>query len=421
MSFGKNIVLDEDDSNGFGDDFFLLPSQRKKLNQQNGSGSKKKTKKKPTKQQQKPVDILDDDDDFMFNDAFQIDSDKVSPNNTDKSSFPKEESKKDSPNKKTINLETNSRSVIEQIESSLKDYISNAINSVRQSFIDELKVMIDDSRNDQSIIDSFLFSLPAEIEEIALKEIKAAKEEYVDKTNSITETISSFFNIFDSILPISTTKHPTTSIEKLADDVYLSRTSLDDKFVAPIRDLQNLNKFLASAKSQDMLNHETKRIQSPVNILLIEAEADSKRIEIEEQALNYKKKMFEQRRNEWKEAQIDPNRNKMTDPELLLNKFSELSRKIPQSKYGGAVYNLKTLTEKIQFSISETKHLRKQFEVESTFLVSKMNSIRSKKRLISKSKSDYAHTNEYVNDVKKQLDFFKKEREFHERNFKNVS
>lgn len=407
----------------FGDDFFMLPSQRKKMmNQQNSSGASKKTKKRPSKQPKKTIDqILNEDDDSLFNEAFHFDSDDASPNSTVKTSLSnKEEAKKNSPKKKEINAEINSRNVIDRIESSLKDYITNAINSVKQNFIDELKIMINDSMNEQSMIDNFLFNLPAEIEETALKEIKLAKEEYVDKTNSIINTISSFFNTIESIIPIPSSNLPQVSIEKLADDVYTTKTTLEDKFLAPIRDLKNLNQILASIRSQNSINQESKRIQNPSMMISIEIEADAKRIDIEEEFLNYKKKVFEQRKNDWKEAQIDPNRNKLSDPELLLTKLKELSRKIPQSKYGGAIYNLKTLSEKIQSSLSETKQLRNQFEVELTFYTSRIKSLQraeSKK----KKKSEDKFVNEYVSDIKKQLQSIQRKREIHERYFMNTS
>lgn len=417
MSFG---------SNDFGDDFFMLPSQRKKMMNQNSSGASKKVKKRPSKQPKKTVDqILNEDDDSLFNDGFQLDSDDISPNSAAKKSSPiKEDTKKNSPNKKNINLETNSRNTIDRIESSLKEYITNAINAVRQNFIDELKIMINDSMNEQSMIDQFLFSLPAEIEETALKEINTAKEEYIDKTTSITNTISSFFNTIETVVPIRSTNLPQVSLEKLADDIYIYKTSLDDKYILPIRDLQNQNKLYASALSQNSINQESKRIQSPKMTLEVELEGYLKKIEVEEEAIKYKIKVIQQRKNEWQEAQIDPNRNKLSDPEILLSKFSELSRKITQSKYGGAVYNLKTLSENIQSSLTNTKQIRKQFEVELTFLISKINmsqNRKNKKISRSKSKGDDVFVNEYANDVKRQLDSMKRKRAIQERFFKDTS
>lgn len=412
MSFGAS---------DFGDDFFMLPSQRKKMMNQNSSGTSKKVKKRASRQPKVSLDkILNEDDDSLFNEGFQIDSDNVSPNNTSKKSSPIKEEK----NKKNANIEINSRNAIERIESSIKEYISNAINSVKQNFIDELKIMINDSMNEQSMIDSFLFSLPAEIEEMVLKEINNAREEYVDKTNSITNTISSFFNSIESIVPIRSTDLPQVSLEKLSDEIYIYKTSLDDKFLIPIRDLQNQNKLYASALSQNSINQETKRIQSPKMTLEVELEGYLKKIDVEEENIKYKTKVIEQRKNDWEEARIDPNRNKLSDPEILLSKFKELSRKITQSKYGSAIYNLKTLSEKIQSSLSTTKQERNQFEVELSFLASRINfqqNRKSKKIARSKSKGDDIFANEYANDVKKQLDSIKRKRAIQERMLKNSS
>ena len=117
MNFKSDIDFDNTD-----DLDIMLPSQRKKqLQNQPNNG---KTKKRPPKQKKMSMNPNLFDDEFMLDDAFQINSDDISPQNSDHSQFTN--------NNENDQSKKRSNNPISNLESSIKQYINNAINLLKQ-------------------------------------------------------------------------------------------------------------------------------------------------------------------------------------------------------------------------------------------------------------------------------------------------
>ena len=394
---------DNDDTNGDG---FLLPSQRKKM--MNNSGKGKKTKRRPPKQTEIDLDkILEDDDDFGLDDGFQLNSDKISPLNSDLDKSNEASSTKETKPKEKLT----SRGVIEQIENSLNKYISVSLSTVKQNFIDELKVSLDNSKEEESIIDAFVLGLPSDIEEIISQDLQREKESMLTKSNTILETIESFLDQFRFILPPKSKYDQEVSINKVCSDIQNYRLNLNEKYDKTLREYQTENEILQTKKQEILRSDELRRLNNPRMMILVEAEADSKRLEVEEQFLFFKKKYFNQLKSDWKESQMRADEKKFPENDEIFCKLSDLSKKISQSKYKNSIVSAKSISQNIQNTIRDAHKARKQAEIEVSMMLARINSKypRNQHNLLRGS-----HDNQMSRNIKKQLDLIRRQRDIND-------
>ena len=265
--------------------------------------------------------------------------------------------------------------------------------------------MLDKSEDEESIINTFIYNLSSEIEEIAFEEIKLAQDNYKDKENAINDTIKSFFSSFELGIPSSNS--PKVSIDKMCEDVFISKSTLNDNFLKPLRELQNQSKLLSFTTAQNDAIQQQFRNQSPRMMQALEVETDMTRLDIEEEFLNNKKKAFEQRKTDWQEAQTDPNRSK-TDGEEIYRKLASVAQKIPQSKVNSSIFDLQTLSENVQNTLNEIMKERAKFEAELSFFVS------SRKY---SNQNQMPPKNPIAADVKQRVKSYRKDRVLLEKEF----
>ncbi|OHS97573.1 hypothetical protein TRFO_36183 [Tritrichomonas foetus] len=435
-------VVDEDDGN---DDMFLLPSQRKKAmngnaNERGNKTNKRGGKKRQPRQQRITIDQILENDGFGLDDAFQLNSDKLSPRNSDDSddgwnvqgddsngrtkSPKKGETNQNQTKSKSDRKKTNSsRGMIEQIETSIKEYLNMSISSVKQTFIDEFNSLLDNSQNEQSMIDSFIFGLPSEIEDMVLSEIQIAKSSFVNKTNTILETIDSYLDPIGQITIDDNrqigVKPP--SIESLCDEVIKSKIGMSEKYEKPLQQYHNENEALLIRRRQKITNEEQTRINSPYMMFRVETEADEARIAIEEQFLEYRKKRLDEIRNDWKNDQIQLNGiylNLKRDHDqiqlnflqsgcdLILQQLQELSQKIPKSNLQTAIFNVKSFQVSSRECLNDIQMMRKQTQTEFSSLAARLGNHTHQERPFRLSKSE--RDDDRIAEIKRQLKTIRK-------------
>ncbi|OHT16101.1 hypothetical protein TRFO_13417 [Tritrichomonas foetus] len=386
----KKNDIDLDD-----DDLFMLPSQRKQMI--NNKKKTKKVKKRPPKQKHLTIDqLLDSANGFDLDDAFQVNSSDMSKQNSEdahknNNKYNENNSKfKENNNKTNENIKPDAQnnpqtinqnsqqnnqpnvvpqqiyinptvSEIEKIESSLINYISTAVYSIRESFIDCLKDLLDNSKDEQSLIDSFLLSLPSEIDELVMSEIQNVKDILAANTNSFVSTVDIQLEPLQKLFPQKSVKNTGPTIESLHDSVLNEQIKMNEKYNDLLQSVQQENDALSSLRQQRAIYEEQNRIDSPNMMLLIEAESDTKRLEVEKQFIEYRKKRLNKIKQDWKDYHFQSD-EQMMDSEgyELLKRLSTLSRKVPQSKHAYVGSSLKSLSQNSLEAYQDIRKLRKQ-------------------------------------------------------------
>ena len=395
QSEAENFFMSTDDGIDLDD---ILPTKVKKEINQNHSDSKKKVKKRPARQKHLTLDqVLNSGEEFDLDDAFQFSSSQMA---SKESSEPikKTDAKKESPkiqNKptevrneiKTIPKNHDSNvdiTPLEQVEVSLINYISTAVYSIREDFISSLKDMLDNSKNEQSMIDAFMLSLPSEINELVASELENVKDILSSSSDSCIFAINNQLEQLQNIFPFQKLKAHSVSVDDLQDEILNANITMNDKFNSLLVDVQNESEILASLRQQSAIYEENNRIDSPNNILLIEAEADTKRLEIEKQFHEYRKKRLRFMEKCSKDAELLSDRIANSEDNELLNRFTQLSRRIPRSKYQDVIENMKTVSNSAICILNDLHKYRKKLKSEIKILLVQQQKKESKIKKVQK-------------------------------------
>lgn len=409
-------------------ELFLLPSQRKKAANQNNKKNNQR-KRRPAKQPLISLEsILNDDSDL--NDVFQFSSEKTSNNSKENEQENKNNEKEQpsqqekeikqepsqqqqqsqqqlqsqpqqlqqqqpqpqpqqiqlqpqqiQPQPQQQQIQTQPQQIqpqqqkseniqqikVNSIESSLINYISTAVYSIRETFIAELKSMLDNSKNEQSIIDSFLLSLPSEIDDLVASEIQIITDSYnaQAKISTLTNYVNTQLEPLQHIFPRPKNQVVGATIEDLQDELLNTKILMNEKYDSLLNEVQDENDILSSLREKSIIFEDRKRKDNPNTIILIEAESDSKRLEVEKQFHTFRKKRLKKIQSYWNESEFNSNEYPLSETQVLLNKLSSLSRKVPNSKYKSAISALSSLSQNFQNVSRDLHSLQKKIVFET--------------------------------------------------------
>jgi hypothetical protein len=94
----------------------------------------------------------------------------------------------------------------------------------------------------------------------------------------------------------------------------------------------------------------------------IEAEANGRRLEIEREFFEARRKQFEEAQQEWREIQVRS--NPVTNPaKTLLDKLTELGSQVPNSRFRTGLNSLRTLVDDAKRTREELNHVRTQLDI----------------------------------------------------------
>lgn len=417
------------DLSNLDDDFFFLPSQRKQMmNKEKPKGQKRR---RPPKQQHLLTldQILDSDN---AQDLFQMSDDESKSNqetkkkeeldniqqnakpaktaaNTEK---PKTQPTLPTPKQEVPNLEINN------IETSLINYITTAVYSIRESFVKELKSMLDTSEKEESIINDFILSLPSEIDELVASEAQFLNESSFSSTRStsILSNIDFQLEPLKHIVPrVSGNAKKKTTIESIQDLVLNANISMNETYDKLFNELQEEIDVLSTSREHSFITDDKMRNTDPNVILAIEVEADSTRLDVEKQFLDFRNKRLANMKQYWNDCQL--NSYGTSDKAEILKRLQAFSRKIPNSKYQNAISALSSLSQNFQQAAQEIDILQEIANYEIGLIYQNNQNSKSKKH---KRKTEPENHSDDLNDEEVNYDYKKKpssarknEKQFH--------
>lgn len=380
-----SLTTDQNDQTGFvlDDEPPILPSQFK------SNSPPKKTKK--GQRRRPPGRVAPIDLDAIL--AYNGDSDEGGnlTNKSDKDSSPpapKEEKKEKKIDEKKAN--TQDITPISKVETFLTDYVSNAISLVRRDFTEQLTKLLDNTEEEQSVINSFLLSLPALLEETTGQEIAATNNAFnKDKDSStVISTIDSQLEPLWRVIPKDYQKLPKhASLSSLTLDVLNSKSLISTEIDKSIDELRTERHNLAMAKQQYCtISEATYSLPKNNNLRMMEIEANSRQLDIESEFIEQKKKQLEESQKNWRTTQLN-NITEGDDTEAsLLSKITTLANEAPQSKYAKAANEIESLLSAARQSKENIHMIRKQIEMEMENIVSL---VRKPKKYTQESPHEY--------------------------------
>lgn len=265
---------------------------------------------------------------------------------------------------------------INSIESNLINYISTAVYSIRESFIDELKYALDNSKKEQSIIDSFLLSLPSEIEELVASEIQIVTESYnaKSKINTFTNFVDTQLEPLQHLLPRQKNQVVTTTVDNLQDEILNAKILMNEQYDTLLDEVQSENDILNSLREKSFIFEDRKRRDNSNSILMIEKESYKRRLKIEQDFCNFRLKRLKKMQSYYNESEFNSHKYPLSQTEVLLNKLSALARKVPQSKYKSSLSSLSALSQNFQCLTRDLHCLQKKIISETNLFVKNLSS-----------------------------------------------
>ena len=318
---------------------FPLPSERK----QSSSKGRGKRRRPPARKPMISLDKLLDSDSSKDNNDLGWNSD-----NDDEPEVPKKKGK-----------------TVEKLEMALKDYISHAIDKVRQEFVSELTRMLDNSQEEQSMISTFILGLPGEMEQAVADEIALGRANDGKRDgDKLQMDVESLIESLWRVIPRCPTRNgENITVRSLANKIVTSKTEMATGNDEILSDLQNERSALVAAREQLISASENANNQSTMRSLRMEIEANAKRLDVEEQYNKMKRKRLEEMQREWRERQTGGENDSAPD-HVILRKLESMANMAPRSKIRGTITVLGALLETTKRNYEDMRNVRVQLELE---------------------------------------------------------
>lgn len=260
-----------------------LPSQRKK----NMFGTKVGKKRPPKKQVTTTVINLNDSE----SDAFGISSDKLSPPPT--------------PAVSTVQSKSIPPSDLDQLEKKLKSYIDKSISAIKDLLVQEISFRINDTKEEDSVINTFILGLPHEIDEIVDQEIRSYHKPDEASVSPIDTSLEVHLELLRKMINVSDVAKPLYSlspsvIEELEKETDRVSSSIDDFINLPLENYKFERTDLANIQKFNGNNANMTQLPNSMHLNLIEQEATNKQLEIEEELLKIKKQRILDSHETWR-------------------------------------------------------------------------------------------------------------------------
>jgi hypothetical protein len=348
---------------------FILPSQRKK---QGARGSKKRKQPRQTKAAVADWEKLSDDD-VEAGDPFMQAAIAMAPKATEATAKTPQPVilAPSSPVQRATVARQNTISAadaIEHLDNSVTTCIARAVEKVRQAFITELTEIFDNSVEERSIMNSFLISLPSEMEtsiaaELALAKMTHHSERDSQRLNSIVD--SHFEGLWRTIPQTTSTKTgPPPALHTISNDIAVSKHRLSQVIDDILRDIQYERSELIGARDQYAAVLE--RIGSYMQTTAmrkIEAEANSRRLDVEREYLDFRQKKLEEMKGEWADIRLGDEEAKESNEDIL-RELMGMANRAPRCKLREAIASLPTVGECAKRVREELHSVLAQWEVE---------------------------------------------------------
>jgi hypothetical protein len=372
---------------------FPLPSQRKKASEShNTSGKRRRPASKPLMSLDKVLNSM---------------SSSVAPTAVSPERPPPEQP---SPPPTEVPPPTiTSTSQLDRLDASLTASVTRAIDRVRQAFLDELRFWLDSTAEEDSMISAFLLGLPREMEEAVASEIALGRASLnPDRdTERLTNAIDSQLEALYRVIPQRGKRgEARPTLRSLSATVVAEKEQLSIS-------IENVLSELKAERSGPRLGFglgdqeaDARRCQR------VEAEANAKRLEVEQQALEAQKKRLQDVQKDGGDGDMEVEKGKEDPNELLLQKFAAVSDQISKSSFHAAVSNLSALAQTVKKNYEEVRNVRTQLELESDSVAAACRTaaeIKRRKFGVYQDLPDEPPQN-IVEEAKKRLEFFASQR-----------
>jgi hypothetical protein len=335
---------------------FPLPSQRKKATRARGGGNRRRPATKPLMSLDKLLNTSASSTDPVFA--------GIALNGPDESPLSPPVIASAKPQERGPAPAADRATALDRLDQSLTGFIARAVDRVRSSFLDELKFMLDKTSDEDSTISAFLLSLPAEMEEAIASEIALARAMVNQERDAerVADAIHAQLEPLYRVVPQRGRKgeaRPTLrglSATVIAEQEELARSM--DALIDELR-AERSGQIELPVALGDGSEADARRCQG------MEIAAAARRLDIERQMVDGKRKRLEEMKRESREAQIALEKE-MEDPAgALLKKFAAVADQIPKSRLNLAIEGLKELAEAAKKNCEDMRNARSQLEVES--------------------------------------------------------
>ena len=320
---------------------FLLPSERKKA--VNKQGNKGKRRRPPAR---KPM--------VSLGKLLESDSDNIDLGSDNE------------PEKQEIKS-SKGGNTIQKMEMTLTDYIVHAIDKVRHEFVSELNRMLDNSQEEQSMINAFVLGLPGAMEEAVADEIALGRLSGGQRdADKLQTSIDSQLEPIWRVIPRTFAKGAENiTMRTLVARVTSSKNEMSSSNEELMDDLKMERAALVSAREQVISQCENSQVMSSMNSMKMEVEANSKRLDIEEQFLKQKRKKLEEMQSEWRDKETTSFSEALSESEReILHKLETMANLAPRSRLRNTINVLGSLLDTVRRSYEDVRNLRVQLELE---------------------------------------------------------
>jgi hypothetical protein len=254
---------------------------------------------------------------------------------------------------------------LERLDRSLTSYIARSLDRVRDAFVEELTTLLHNTAEEDSAISAFLLGLPRDMEESIAAEIGFAKSStnFQRDCEQLLSAVDAQLETLWRVVPPRRGKgEPAPTLRGLSSIVLSTQAAIGMA-------IENMLSEFMAERSPPLSNpYESLKTESrPFQRL--EVEANSRKLDVECEFVDAKKKQLEELERERREAQLHSDKVLEDPNDVLVKKLAAVADQIPNSQFRAAVANLSALRETAKRSCEEVRTVRTQFELEADRIV----------------------------------------------------